>query len=109
MNAFKKSLHIWIALTSFGGFLTGWASLAQAARQTAKQQTAQIDLQTIATLPPVQTVDSLLLLNPSSSGAIQTYRIAAPTPTPLPLPTLQPVQQQPKVLFFTPPLRTGGS
>jgi len=108
MNAFKKSLHIWITLTSFGGFLTGWACLAQASRQTAKQETARIDLQTIATLPAVQTVDSLLLLNPSSSGAIQTYRIAQATPTPLPQPTLQPVQQ-PQVLFFTPPLRTGGS
>ena len=39
MNLFKKSLHVWISLTSFAGFLAGWIFLAQAARQTVNNNT----------------------------------------------------------------------
>ena len=106
MNIFKKSLHIWITLASFAGFLAGWAALAQAARQAIKQGVNPDGLQAIMTLPPVHTVDNSLSTLSSNSSTVQTYLINPVTPTPLPQPTPQP---QPLLLFFKPKLRTGGS
>lgn len=107
MNIFKKSLHLWITLTSFTGFLAGWAFLAQAARQAVTQSVAKpIVSRVMVSLPPVQSVNSLLTIPSSNSNNLQAYRVIPATPTPQPVPTLQP---QPQVLLFTPPLKTGGS
>jgi hypothetical protein len=105
MSILKQSLHISITLASFAGFLAGWASLAQAARQTANSSSA--NLQASVSLPPIQSVDNLLHTISSDPNTTQSYKINPATPTPLPQPTIQP--QQPQLFFFAPPVRTKGS
>ena len=111
MTIVKKSIHALITLTSFVGFLAGWAFLAQAARETAKQTANNSGLLTVANLPPIQNVNNMLHTLPSRSSGLQNYSIDPSTPTPeptvQPLPTLAPQQSQ--TLLFTPPLRTKGS
>lgn len=109
MNLFKKSLHIWIGLTSFLGFLMCWASLAQAARETQVVDT-QVAAQVITSLPPMPTAVGDLAGSSANPAALQAFRINPATPTPVPLPALQ-VQVQPRVYqnLYTPRLRTRAS
>jgi hypothetical protein len=110
MNAYKKSIHIWITLTSFAGFLAGWAFLAQAGRQAVKPNTESISAQVINSLPVIQTVNTTLHTLPSNSSFAQGYKVDPATPTPLPQPTLQPPPPpQPQISFLKPRLKTSGS
>ena len=110
MNLFKKSLHVWISLTSFAGFLAGWIFLAQAARQTITTSANLANSQTAISFPTIQTVDNMLHSLPATPGAALAYRIDPATATPVPQPTLVPQPTpQPRVQFFAPPIRTGGS
>jgi hypothetical protein len=112
MNLFKKSLHVWISLTSFAGFLAGWIFLAQAARQTVNKSTNLAMLQSVVIFPTIQTVDNMLHNLPATQGAALAYKIDPATATPVPQPTLVPLptpQPQPRVQFFAPPIKTGGS
>jgi len=111
MNLFKKSLHVWISLTSFAGFLAGWIFLVQAARQTVNNNTNLASSQNAVVFPTVQTVDNMLHHISFTSGALA-YKVDPATATPVPQPTLAPQptpQPQPRVLFFAPPIKTGGS
>jgi hypothetical protein len=110
MNLFKKSLHVWISLTSFAGFLAGWIFLAQAARQTVNTTTNLATSQNALVFPTIQTVDNMLHSLPATPGAVLAYKVDQATATPMPQPTLMPLPTpQPRVMLFAKPIRTGGS
>ena len=92
MNITKKLLRVWISIVSLGGFLAGWAIIAQTAQNETPQDTTSPAAITIE-MPAIPQIDQLVGQAPSQPGAVQNFTINRTQP-----PT-----------SFTPQMRTGGS
>jgi len=66
MKFYKSILRIWFAFASLLGFLAGWAFLAQSPKPQPYSDLEKA--QVVADLPPVPTIDQLLISQNPGTG-----------------------------------------
>lgn len=91
MNTIKKLLRLWLSLASIGGFLGGWAIIANLA-EVSEPETASSETSITIELPAIPQIDQLVGNTSPQVGAVQTFTL----------------NTQPSTAS-APPMRTGGS
>lgn len=91
MNTVKKLLRVWLSLVSIGGFLGGWATIANLSEASEPENTSGNTVITVE-LPAIPQIDQLVGDANPQVGAVQTFTL-----------NTQPAAAS------APPMRTGGS
>ncbi|GEM_PF-3486064 len=76
MKLYRKFLRLWLAVSSFAGFLTGWVFLAHSA---GPETVTMPDGATIVLdLPPIPSVDDFAAAE-SDAGSVQSFTFSQPS------------------------------